>query len=61
MSNVIKATAFMHTASKTQSALAAKLAGEIKDLIHTYDDQIPLALAIGVIRIVERELIDDHA
>ena len=44
---------------KTNSHIAAEMANKIKDVIHEYDDQITLALALGVLRIVEIELIDD--
>lgn len=44
-------------ATKTNADSAGELEERIKDLIHEYDDQIPLALAIGVLRIVESELI----
>jgi hypothetical protein len=47
---------FMAKASKTNSYIAAEMADKIKAVIHEYDDQIPLALALGVIRIVEMEL-----
>ena len=50
---------FMAKASKTNSYIAAEMADKIKAVIHEYDNQIPLALALGVMRIVEVELIDD--
>lgn len=49
---------FMAKASKTNSYIAAEMADKIKAVIHEYDNQIPLALALGVMRIVEIELID---
>lgn len=52
-------TRFMAVASKSHARIAADLADEIKETIHRYDGQIPLALAVGVLRIVEKELLDD--
>ena len=49
---------FMVKASKTNSHIAAEMADKIKAIIYEYDGQIPLALALGVIRIAETELID---
>ena len=50
---------FMAVASKPHAAIAGTLADEIKAAIFKYEGQIPLALAIGVLRIVEKELLDD--
>lgn len=49
---------FMAVASKPHAAIASALADEIKAAIFKYEG-IPLALAIGVLRIVEKELLDD--
>jgi hypothetical protein len=49
---------FMAVASKPHAAIAGTLADEIKAAIFQYEGQIPLALAIGVLRIVEKELLD---
>lgn len=49
----------MAVASKPHAAIAGTLADEIKAAIFKYEGQIPLALAIGVLRIVEKELLDD--
>lgn len=43
------------------AVLAGQLATEIKAAIFKYDGQIPLALAVGVLRIVEKDLLDDAA
>ena len=48
---------FKAVASASHAVIAGALAEEISGAIHNYDDQIPLALAIGVLRIVEAELI----
>lgn len=44
---------------KTHREIAGELAQQIKDLIHTQSGRIPLALVIGVLRIVEKELMDE--
>lgn len=49
---------FMARANKKNCLIAAEMANEIKGVMHKYDEQIPLVLALGVLRIVERELID---
>jgi len=49
----------MSKSQKTGEEIAADLADAIKAAIYKYDGQIPLALAVGVLRIVEREIIDD--
>ena len=50
---------FMAVSSKPHAEIAGALADEIKTAIYKYEGQIPLALAIGVLRIVEKELLDD--
>jgi hypothetical protein len=50
---------FIAVASKPHAEIAGALADEIKAIVYKYDGQIPLALAIGVLRIVEKELLDD--
>ena len=49
----------MAVASKPHAAIAGALADELKAAIFRYEGQIPLALAIGVLRIVEKELLDN--
>jgi len=51
---------FMAVASKPHAQIAGELAQTIKDLIYEQADRIPLALAIGVLRIVEKEILDEH-
>ena len=60
MSNVINPRAFTHSATKAQASLAAAMAKEIKAVIYSYEARVPLALALGVLRIVERELQNEH-
>ena len=48
---------FMAIASKSHCEIAGDLAQQIKALIYAHSDKIPLALAIGVLRIVEQEII----
>lgn len=50
---------FMSIASKPHAQIAAELAMTIKTSIYEYSDRIPLALVIGVLRIVEKELLDE--
>lgn len=52
---------FMAVTNKANAELAGELATRVTELVHKYDDRIPLALAIGVLRIVESELIRDAA
>jgi hypothetical protein len=51
----------MAVTNKANAELAGELAARVSELIHEYDDRIPLALAIGVLRIVENELIKEAA
>lgn len=50
---------FMAIASKPHALMAAEMADAIKGIIYGYADKVPLALAIGVLRIVEREILDE--
>lgn len=50
---------FMAVASKPHAQIAGELATAIKQLIYQQAERIPLALAIGVLRIVEKELLDE--
>ena len=50
---------FMSIASKPHAQIAGDMAEEIKAVIYKHAGAIPLALAIGVLRIVERELLED--
>ncbi|AAZ97162.1 hypothetical protein Tbd_1209 [Thiobacillus denitrificans ATCC 25259] len=49
---------FMAVASKPHAQLAGEMADEIKAVVYAYEQRIPLALAIGVLRIVEKEILD---
>ena len=49
---------FMSIASKPHAQIAAEMADDIKEVIYKHSDKIPLALAVGVLRIVESEIID---
>lgn len=51
---------FMAVSSKRHAEIAGALADEIKTAIFKHAGQIPLALAIGVLRIVEKELLDEN-
>jgi hypothetical protein len=50
---------FMAVASKPHAQVAGELAEAIKQLIYEHSDRIPIALAIGVLRIVEKEILDE--
>lgn len=50
---------FVAIASKPHAQLAGEMADEIKAVIYAYEQRIPLALAIGVLRIVEKEILDE--
>jgi len=45
---------------REQSLMAGILAGRIKKLVYEYENMIPLALAIGVLHIVAKEIIDEQ-
>lgn len=49
---------FTAIASKPHAQMAGELADEIKAVIYKYEQKIPLALAVGVLRIVEKEILD---
>jgi len=48
-----------HLASKRSCYKAAEMCEEIKTVIYSYSEEMPLALAIGVLKIVEKEILDD--
>lgn len=50
---------FSAVVGQPHAAIAGTLAEELKAVIFKYEGRIPLALAIGVLRIVEKELLDD--
>jgi hypothetical protein len=56
---VTEARKFMAVASKPHAQIAGEMAEAIKHLIYVHSDRIPLALAIGVLRIVEKEILDE--
>lgn len=58
MNNKTDSHKFMAIASKPHAQIAGELANDIKAVIYKYEDRIPLALAIGVLCIVEKELLD---
>lgn len=49
----------MAVASKPHAQIAGELAEAIKQLLYEHAERIPLALAIGVLRIVEKEILDE--
>ena len=50
---------FITASSKPHYQIAGEMAEDVKRIIYEYADKIPLALAIGVLRIVEKELMDE--
>ena len=49
---------FMAITSKGHAQIAGEMVDEIKAVIYKHSDAIPLALALGVLRIVELEIFD---
>ena len=49
---------FRAIASKPHAEMAGEMADEIKEVIYKYEQKVPLALAIGVLRIVEKEILE---
>jgi hypothetical protein len=49
---------FVASASKPHAQIAGEMADEIKAVVYKYENKVPLALAIGVLRIVEKEILD---
>ena len=45
---------------KRQYDLAGEMAERIKDVIRSYNGVLPLALAVGVLHIVAKEIIEDN-
>lgn len=59
MNDKTKPNQFMAFASKSQAKIAAELADEIKAVIYKHSGEIPLALALGVLKITEQDLINN--
>jgi len=49
---------FMSIASKPHAKIAGEMAAKICDVIYEYADKVPLSLVVGVLRIVEHEMIE---
>lgn len=49
-----------HLASKRACIKAEEMFNRIMEVIHDYDGEMPLALALGVLDIVKTELQKDH-
>jgi len=60
MSNVTSPQTFMHHATKSQANLAAAMSEELKVVIYSYQEKVPVALALGVLGIVAREIQNEH-
>lgn len=52
---------FMAAACKAQTMAAGELADKLKSVIYECSGKVPLALAIGVLRIVETEVLAENA
>jgi len=50
----------MHHATKSQANLAAAMSEELKAVIYSYQEKVPVALALGVLGIVAREIQNEH-
>jgi hypothetical protein len=50
---------FIAVANKSNAYIAAELSDKIKEAVYEYSNKIPLALAIGVLEIVKKEILDD--
>ena len=59
MSEDNKTVRFTAVSSKSHSVMAGEMADELKSIIYNYADSIPLPLAIGVLRIVEFEILNN--
>ena len=60
MSNVTSPQTFMHHATKSQANLAAAMSEELKAVVYSYQEKVPVALALGVLGIVAREIQNEH-
>ena len=60
MSNVIKPRTFTHSATESQANLAATMSEELKAVVYSYQEKVPVALALGVLGIVAREIQNEH-
>jgi len=49
----------MQTNGQPMHDTAGEMAEKIKAVIYEFSDRVPLALALGVLRVVEHELIED--
>lgn len=50
---------FAYMTTKKQALLAEEMTNEIKEVIYSYGDKVPLALAVGVLKIVEFEILNE--
>lgn len=55
----MKAFDVSHLTSKRACLKAEEMCNRIKDVIHEYDEEMPLALAIGVLDIVKKEIMEE--
>lgn len=55
----MKAFDVSHLASKRACLKAEEMCNRIKVVIHEYDEEMPLALALGVLEIVKKEIVED--
>ena len=56
----MKAFNVTHLANKQACKRAENMYHGIRNVIREYDDELPLPLALGVLDIVKKELIEEH-
>lgn len=50
---------FAITGGKSHFDLAEEMCNKIKEVVYTYSDRVPLALAVGVIEIAKMEIMEE--
>ena len=55
----MKAFDVSHMASKRICKRAEMLCNEVKECIHKYDDEMPIALVLGILDIIKKEIVED--
>ena len=50
---------FISIESKPHTQMASEMCERIKEVIYSYADKLPFALVLGVLRVVEHELMEE--